>query len=343
MKRPAMNMSFSAARRLGIWTLVAIVIAGAIFAVTSLRRVVDEVHYTIDLQEVKERHFTQMATKFSMVGTEFYRAKQDGHLSESELGPVMLQLNSIRNILTQLQGLPLTLTETEGLAKLRQEEQRFRVLLTALVDAAAGRKAEMTSAQAVKEIEALIDDAVDQAVFYAYRTSEVIEQRNRTILRGAGDTTATLTVGAIIAVIGGVLLSLLMSSVFKRHLSAILRATEELGRGNFAYRINSRYKDPMGQLARAVDEMGGRLQEYEQRQHVMLDELSARATELERARRQFEHLSPADLAQLEQFSQSLMNKFLHQPTIALKAAAEEGRGYGLLESLRRLFGMEPPA
>jgi len=68
-----------------------------------------------------------------------------------------------------------------------------------------------------------------------------------------------------------------------------------------------------------------------------------RATELERALRALDRLSPEDRAQVEQFSQALLNKFLHQPTIALKKAAEDGHGYGLLEAVRRLFGMEPPA
>jgi glutamyl-tRNA reductase len=68
-----------------------------------------------------------------------------------------------------------------------------------------------------------------------------------------------------------------------------------------------------------------------------------RAAELERVLRQLTHLNPEDRARVEQLSQSLLNKFLHQPTVALKTAAEEGRGYGLLEAVRRLFGMEPPA
>jgi glutamyl-tRNA reductase len=70
-----------------------------------------------------------------------------------------------------------------------------------------------------------------------------------------------------------------------------------------------------------------------------------RATELERALRHLGHLAPEDRARVEQFSQALLNKFLHQPTVALKAAAEAGRGYGLLEALRRLFGLGggPPA
>jgi glutamyl-tRNA reductase len=65
-----------------------------------------------------------------------------------------------------------------------------------------------------------------------------------------------------------------------------------------------------------------------------------RATELERALRRMPHLTPGDRAQFEQFSRALLNKFVHPPTVALKEAAQAGRGYGLLEALRRLFGLE---
>src|SRR5439155_15500 len=65
-----------------------------------------------------------------------------------------------------------------------------------------------------------------------------------------------------------------------------------------------------------------------------------RATELERALRRLAHLSPEDRGEIEHFSQTLLNKFLHQPTLALKEAAQAGRGYGLLEALKRLFGLE---
>ena len=65
-----------------------------------------------------------------------------------------------------------------------------------------------------------------------------------------------------------------------------------------------------------------------------------RAAELERALKRLAHLSPEDRAQVEQFSHALLNKFLHHPTIALKQATQAGRGYGLLESLKKLFGLE---
>src|SRR3989441_798530 len=65
-----------------------------------------------------------------------------------------------------------------------------------------------------------------------------------------------------------------------------------------------------------------------------------RAAELERALRRLSHLSPDDRGEIEHFSHTLLNKFLHQPTIALKEAAQAGRGYGMLEALKRLFGLE---
>jgi glutamyl-tRNA reductase len=67
---------------------------------------------------------------------------------------------------------------------------------------------------------------------------------------------------------------------------------------------------------------------------------AVRAAELERTLRRLTHLSPADRDQIEYFSQALLNKFLHQPTVALKQAAQAGRGYGLLDALKRLFGLE---
>ncbi len=70
------------------------------------------------------------------------------------------------------------------------------------------------------------------------------------------------------------------------------------------------------------------------------DRLEAvRQAELERALRRLPGLGPEERRQIEHFSHALVNKLLHQPTIALKQAAEAGRGAGLLEALKRLFGL----
>jgi glutamyl-tRNA reductase len=61
---------------------------------------------------------------------------------------------------------------------------------------------------------------------------------------------------------------------------------------------------------------------------------------VERALRRLRHLSADDRAQLEHFSYTLLNKFLHQPAVALKEVARAGQAYGVLEALKRLFSLE---
>jgi glutamyl-tRNA reductase len=46
---------------------------------------------------------------------------------------------------------------------------------------------------------------------------------------------------------------------------------------------------------------------------------------------------------VEELSKSLMNKFLHEPSVRLRAAAANGRGIGVVDTVRYLFGLEPRA
>jgi glutamyl-tRNA reductase len=70
------------------------------------------------------------------------------------------------------------------------------------------------------------------------------------------------------------------------------------------------------------------------------DQMDAvRARELEHAMRKLAHLPPADRAAVEHLSRSLMNKFLHEPTVRLRAAASNGRGLAIVEALRYLFAL----
>jgi glutamyl-tRNA reductase len=67
---------------------------------------------------------------------------------------------------------------------------------------------------------------------------------------------------------------------------------------------------------------------------------SMRERELSDALRRLEHLPPAERAIVEELSRSLMNKFLHEPTVRLRAAASNGRGLGVVDTVRYLFGLE---
>jgi glutamyl-tRNA reductase len=66
-----------------------------------------------------------------------------------------------------------------------------------------------------------------------------------------------------------------------------------------------------------------------------------RSKEVADTMRRLQHLPPAERAVVEELSKSLMNKFLHEPTVRLRAAASNGRGLGVVDTVRYLFGLEP--
>lgn len=66
-----------------------------------------------------------------------------------------------------------------------------------------------------------------------------------------------------------------------------------------------------------------------------------REEELASALRRIDGLTSDQARGLESFSRSLMNKFLHEPTVRLRAAAANGRGLGVVDAARYLFALEP--
>ncbi|MDQ6689892.1 MAG: glutamyl-tRNA reductase [Gemmatimonadota bacterium] len=64
-----------------------------------------------------------------------------------------------------------------------------------------------------------------------------------------------------------------------------------------------------------------------------------RSTELAAALRRLGPLSDEQRETLEHFSRALMNKFLHEPSVRLKAAAANGRGLGVVDAAKYLFAL----
>jgi glutamyl-tRNA reductase len=68
-----------------------------------------------------------------------------------------------------------------------------------------------------------------------------------------------------------------------------------------------------------------------------------RERELSAALRRLPDLTPEQRAAVEHFSHSLMNKFLHEPSVRLRAAAANGRGLGVVDAARYLFALDERA
>jgi glutamyl-tRNA reductase len=65
-----------------------------------------------------------------------------------------------------------------------------------------------------------------------------------------------------------------------------------------------------------------------------------RRAELARMEAQWEGLSDADRERLEALTKGIVSKLLHEPTVRVRAAAEDGDALKYLESLRHLFALE---
>ena len=65
-----------------------------------------------------------------------------------------------------------------------------------------------------------------------------------------------------------------------------------------------------------------------------------REAELSGALRRIDGLTEEQVQGIEKFSRSLMNKFLHEPSVRLRAAAANGRGLGVVDAARYLFALE---
>ena len=65
-----------------------------------------------------------------------------------------------------------------------------------------------------------------------------------------------------------------------------------------------------------------------------------RCAELASALRRLGPLSPEQTETIEHFSKALMNKFLHEPSVRLKASAANGRGLAVVDAARYLFALE---
>jgi glutamyl-tRNA reductase len=65
-----------------------------------------------------------------------------------------------------------------------------------------------------------------------------------------------------------------------------------------------------------------------------------RERELAVALKRLPDLTPAQRDAVERLSQSLMNKFMHEPSVRLRAAAANGRGLGVVDAARYLFALD---
>jgi glutamyl-tRNA reductase len=74
--------------------------------------------------------------------------------------------------------------------------------------------------------------------------------------------------------------------------------------------------------------------------HFRAEMNRVRERELATALKRLPDLTPAQQAAVERLSLAMMNKFLHEPSVRLRAAAANGRGSGVVDAARYLFALD---
>lgn len=67
---------------------------------------------------------------------------------------------------------------------------------------------------------------------------------------------------------------------------------------------------------------------------------AVREAELASALRRLKDVTPEQRAAVEYLTRSLMNKFMHEPSVRLRTAASNGRGLGVVDAMRYLFALD---
>jgi glutamyl-tRNA reductase len=100
-------------------------------------------------------------------------------------------------------------------------------------------------------------------------------------------------------------------------------------------RAESILEEEAAECIRALQQLGVQPLIADLRAHTE----SVRRDALARASRHFAHLSDADRAKVDAFSESLINRLLHEPMVRLRAEARKGQAAGYALAVRELFGL----
>jgi len=130
-----------------------------------------------------------------------------------------------------------------------------------------------------------------------------------------------LTGGTVLTVAAAIGISLWLGRALSRHIGPIGRATQELGKGNLAYRIHSPFTDQVGQLAAGVDNMAAQL-------HASICHLHTRLAELTKAR----NVSEGQGRELRAGSEALSSEIAERQRTEEALRESEARYRTLIES-----------
>lgn len=208
-----MKGSFHRIRYLGMGALLGLILVIAGIAAFYIRDVGKTLRFELSFHERKTQHFHEIARRFSQLGATFYQQRAKDRLNVAVL---KADLDAIRQQLAELDVLPLTAVEMDGVATLALQESRFRTAMYAFAAAVREDPAPGFSGTVLPEIEAVLTSATQQAEHHSKAATDAMQQTRAHLEQAVEWTLGILVVGTLVVLGMGVLVSILLARAFGR-------------------------------------------------------------------------------------------------------------------------------
>ncbi len=263
------KLSFARTRQLGIGVLLGLIILRSIVSFMVSHHTINQIDNVYSVQQVKRDHFDAVTFLLTSTAATFY---------EQPLYEQFLLLakpfNEIQAHLDALTRIELTSLEKDGIQILRRQLERIREAISSLRTIDDG-ETEMSLAATRTEVGRLVANAMQQVMQLRTQADVSIAAfRHDSALHL---TSLVLTIGTVLTVLAGISVSMLLTWALARHIGRITQAIQAIGRGNLAYRIDSPFRDAVGQLAAGIDEMATQLEASKRRLNETVEALTEAA------------------------------------------------------------------
>ena len=284
-----MSLAYRKARQLGIGILLGLILLGALTEIISVKRFETTLGKQMTILTHKKTHFANIAIQMALAGTSYYQQRLSQQI---DLALIRSHLDIVRQEIAQLQALPLTPNEAQGVQHLYTDEKRLRTAVYVFVDAGVEDPSQESGRRAARELDQLIGDVVEYAAAFHTQMSDKLALAHHQVERATRHLVLFVQGMTVLAVIAGIVISFLLSRLLLKYVQTLYRATQAIGQGNFAFRLPmlGTQRDEIAQLAVGINQMAAQLEAgvAEQQETLRhLAEAKANAEEANRAKSAF--------------------------------------------------------
>jgi nitrogen fixation/metabolism regulation signal transduction histidine kinase len=257
-----MNISFRAARNLGLFILLVIIFIESLFAYISMARNSERLTAIITVDQVKLRHWYNVAEIMTHAKDELY----DYRLGEIDVvASADLLVNKALREIDEIKALATDEDEIFNIDEITKAARRFKQAINAFATEVregyrGGASAREMENLAVREADKIATLGREAATYVSKR----IEEKNTAILKISTFSQKMLTLVLFIAILATIINAYFMARALERPIKQLVDGTNRLADGDLTHRVTVNSKDEIGQLAASFNVMAEKLKSSRQ-------------------------------------------------------------------------------